>query len=384
VILSDESRKKLNACVHCGFCLEYCPTYKVLRLEQDSPRGRLVLMSYMDSGKLKRGRASLEHLDRCMFCRTCEQVCPSGVMYGDIIADFRSKINVKGNALNRIIEGFYLELLKRPSSLRALINYVKGARVNETNYSGAMKKIIFAIQVLKSEINTKDINAIQVNLETKSSFVVHRGCIMEGLYPDVNRRLERITKSKSLDFPCCGLAHYSEGKVDDARRLALENINLFNQIGADYIVTASSNCASFMKEYERLLGDVAKKFSSSVLDVYELLYLHGIKIRVEEGVTIHDSCHSSLHSIPKIAREVIEDVEEMESSSFECGAGGSYFLYYPEIAEKVSEIKCNMIGKTKAKFILVSNPICMAMLSYSLSKKGINKRVLHPIMLVTS
>jgi hypothetical protein len=94
----------------------------------------------MDSGKLKRGRASLEHLDRCMFCRTCEQVCPSGVMYGDIIADFRSKINVKGNALNRIIEGFYLELLKRPSSLRALINYVKGARVNETNYSGAMKK----------------------------------------------------------------------------------------------------------------------------------------------------------------------------------------------------------------------------------------------------
>src|SRR4051812_37771182 len=40
----------INACVHCGFCLQACPTYLNLEDENDSPRGRIFLMRSLLEG----------------------------------------------------------------------------------------------------------------------------------------------------------------------------------------------------------------------------------------------------------------------------------------------------------------------------------------------
>ena len=76
------ARAGLDACVHCGFCLQACPTYVVLEDENDSPRGRLLLMRSLLEGSLETSDESVrQHLDQCLGCRACETACPSGVPY---------------------------------------------------------------------------------------------------------------------------------------------------------------------------------------------------------------------------------------------------------------------------------------------------------------
>src|SRR5256886_12969901 len=73
----------LDACVHCGFCLQACPTFLATGDEADSPRGRIELMRALEAGELgSEDRFLTLHLDRCLGCRGCEPVCPSGVGYG--------------------------------------------------------------------------------------------------------------------------------------------------------------------------------------------------------------------------------------------------------------------------------------------------------------
>src|SRR5688500_724884 len=79
----------VQTCVHCGFCLAACPTYRELGQEMDSPRGRIVLMKQVLEGQLD-WSAAQPHIDRCLGCLACEPACPSGVPYRDLISPFRA------------------------------------------------------------------------------------------------------------------------------------------------------------------------------------------------------------------------------------------------------------------------------------------------------
>src|SRR5581483_9795865 len=79
-------------CVHCGLCLNHCPTYRVLGMEMDSPRGRIYQVLQVDSGRLAIGDSFVTHIDRCLDCRACETACPSGVQYGHPVERARAQI----------------------------------------------------------------------------------------------------------------------------------------------------------------------------------------------------------------------------------------------------------------------------------------------------
>src|SRR5512140_1305033 len=81
-----------RSCIHCGMCLEACPTYLITRLETESPRGRIQLMEGLAAGDVAATGTLRTHLDRCLGCQACEAVCPSGVRYGALIENARTAI----------------------------------------------------------------------------------------------------------------------------------------------------------------------------------------------------------------------------------------------------------------------------------------------------
>ena len=124
---ADSMSGAVASCVHCGFCLQTCPTYRVLGEEMDSPRGRIVLMKEVLEGNLELAEA-LPHVDPCLGCVACETSCPSGVEYGALITPFRSWAEEhrarRGGMPGRLRRGFRrarLRMLRSPARMRWML-----------------------------------------------------------------------------------------------------------------------------------------------------------------------------------------------------------------------------------------------------------------------
>ena len=131
----DLAKAGIDACVHCGFCLQACPTYLTLADENDSPRGRVLLMRALVEGTLPLDDASVRtHIDRCLGCRGCETACPSGVPYGHLLEATRATIAGRHPLVARtVLAVFRHEWLLRPILL--------GGRVLTTATTDALGQV---------------------------------------------------------------------------------------------------------------------------------------------------------------------------------------------------------------------------------------------------
>src|SRR3954464_1923642 len=120
--LAAEERKLL-ACVHCGLCLEACPTYVATGDENDGPRGRIYLMRAVKEQRLAvTSHAFEKHIDRCLGCRACESACPAGVQYGQLLEAARAEIlrvQTKTSATARLLHFTLKYIWPRPALLGA-------------------------------------------------------------------------------------------------------------------------------------------------------------------------------------------------------------------------------------------------------------------------
>jgi glycolate oxidase iron-sulfur subunit len=395
----------LDLCVHCGFCLQACPTYVVLEDENDSPRGRLVIMREILEGTIATDDVpARRHLDRCLGCRACETACPSGVPYGHLLEATRATLTERHPL--PLAARLLLAVFARPWLLRLVM--AAGRLVRATRLSAPLGRLLprrfgFALDMLEATRAPLSRSRYhQPGDGSKGTFALLDGCVMDGLYRETNRATTRtlmVNHYRPLDAPgqaCCGALHAHAGDLESARAMAKRNLAAFEKSGADFIVSNAAGCGAMMKEYAHLLADDtehgrrAKEFSSRVRDVSELLAAAG---PVEGGaleltVTYDAPCHllhaqrlsapplKVLAAIPGMKLVPLTDAE------YCCGAAGIYNLLEPETAGAVLAPKLIHIDETGATIVATGNPGCLMQIGAGLLRDGSAARAAHPVDLL--
>ncbi len=398
----------LDKCVHCGFCLQACPTYVTLEDENDSPRGRLVLMRALLEGEMSPDDPDVQmHMDRCLGCRGCETACPSGVPYGHLLEATRATLaqTTPIAPLARMV----LWIFARPAALRLAL---LGARIARATGAARLLarlpgRLGFANAMLAStapalRTPAYDPDDIAAHGKTRDTVALLRGCVMEGLYARVNRATERTLRVNGyamLDAPgqlCCGALHAHAGDLETARELARVNIAAFELSGAERIVVNAAGCGAMCKEYGQLLADDpiwadrATAIAARVRDVTELLAdagpLPGGSLPF--AATYDAPCHlqhaqrvvlpplAVLGAIPGLTLAPLRD------SDLCCGSAGIYNLVEPDTSNTVLEPKLANIAATHARWVATGNPGCLMQIGAGLLRSGSDARAIHPVELL--
>ncbi|HWV58085.1 MAG TPA: heterodisulfide reductase-related iron-sulfur binding cluster [Longimicrobiales bacterium] len=412
---------RLLACVHCGFCLQACPTYIRLGDEADSPRGRLLLMRAVAEGRLDADApAFAEHIDRCLGCRACETVCPSGVQYGHLLERAReAAVGARGQPLltRVMLAVFANRALSRP--LLALARAVRAsglaglaARVLPRSWRGPRlaAAMLAATQPARATISsTTGVVGKAAGNGVRNRHGpgarplrvgVLRGCVQEGLFRHVNDATWRVLAAAGCevvpvpDQGCCGALHAHAGDLDTARRLARSNIEAFRAAGVDVIAVNAAGCGSAMKEYGELLADDpgvdAAGFSRRVRDVSELLHELGVAPPgpVQLRVTYDAPCHlqhaQRITAAPVELLRAIPGVELVPLAGADqcCGGAGIYGITHPDLAGRILDDKVRAIQDTGADVVVTPNPGCIMQIGAGLILSGSRVRVRHPIELL--
>lgn len=400
----ERASEGLEHCVHCGFCLQACPTYLALDDENDSPRGRLVLMQALLRGELSPTDVTVtRHFDRCLGCRGCESACPSGVPYGHLIEATRTTLAAY-QPLQPLVR-LLLMVFARRWVFRPLLAMARLLRA--TRLPALLGKLppplgtpFGMLEASRPILSTDDYKPTATDHATRVA--VFRGCVMDGLFPHTNAATARVLTVngyRCLDVrhqTCCGALHAHAGAADAARDLARRNIAAFETSRAEFIVSNAAGCGAMMREYGQLLdGDAgwherARAFSQRVRDVTELLAARGpaVGASLPHVVALDLPCHLQhaqrivdppgkvLTAIPSLSLVPLVDADQC------CGAAGIYSLVQPETSELVLNAKLGHITATSCDLIATGNPGCLMQIGGGLHARGDRRRAVHPVDLL--
>lgn len=394
-----------DLCVHCGFCLQACPTYLTLDDENDSPRGRIVLMKGLVGGVLDlRDDSVTQHLDQCLGCRACETACPSGVPYGQLLEETRARIaEVQPLALTTRATLF---VFARPS-LSAIV--MAGARlIRALGVTGLLARLPGRIGIAMATLHATR-RPVEVGMygtpsgtPRRGSAAVLTGCVMEGLLAPVNRATARTLGRNGYELRpapgqrCCGALHAHAGDRSAARELARVNIAAFEASGAEFVAVNSAGCGAAMKEYAHLLSDDpawqarAAAFSAKVRDVSELLAAAGPApaAGAPTRVAIDHPCHlqhaQRLNAQPAAVMGALSGATcaDLPDASSCCGAAGLYSLQNPGLSQKILAPKLANILADAPTCVATGNPGCMMHIGAGLIRAGSDIPVRHPVELL--
>ncbi len=404
-----------SRCVHCGLCLNHCPTYRLWGQEADSPRGRIRQMQLVDDGRLELGDAFVTHMDRCLDCRACETACPSGVEYGKLIDLARAQIerNYRRPFASRLVRAFfYRGLLPYP---RRIATAARIVRLYQRTGLSALARASGILRVLGLQERERLMPPIDSDFffaqmgktfpargTRRARVALLAGCVAQVTFSELNRATIRVLQANGCEVAvpagqvCCGALAAHAGVRDVARDLARANCRAFLADDFDAIVT-NATCGSTLKEYARLLGPddfahaQAEKLSAKARDVTEFLAELGLTAPlgpVPLRVTYQDSCHllhaQKIREAPRRLIRAVPGVElvEMPHADQCCGSAGVYNVTETEASLELLARKMEWARETKAQAIVTANPGCILQLRAGAAIHGTGQEVLHVVELL--
>ncbi len=405
-----------SRCVHCGLCLNHCPTYRLWHEEADSPRGRIRQMQLVDEGRLELGASFVTHIDRCLDCRACETACPSGVEYGKLVEMARAQIaqNYRRPWASRVAGDFvYRRLLPYPRRIAAVARLL---RIYQRSGLAALARRTGILKLLGLDDRERLLPKIDREFffgelgrtfpargTRRARVALFAGCIAQVTFSELNRATIRVLQANGCEVVvpaaqvCCGALPAHAGVRDVARDLARANFTAFAADDFDAIVTNAAGCGSTLKEYTHLFAaddpahSQAERFIARTRDVTEFLAELGLAAPMRSlplRVTYQDSCHlahgQKIREAPRQLIRAVPGVEfiEMPLADQCCGSAGVYNVTQTKTSLELLALKMESVGATKSQAIITANPGCMLQLRAGAAIHGTGHNVLHVVELL--
>ena len=410
----------IDTCVHCGFCLSTCPSYRVMGKEMDSPRGRIYLMNAINKGEAPLAEGTVEHFDSCLGCLACVSTCPSGVQYDKLIAATRPQVerNYPRSLADRLVRAIIFNLFPYPGRLRLLLPllylYQKLGIQKLVRSTGLLKKFFPRLAAMESILPQISLDSFQDNFpdiipaqgEQRYRVGVILGCVQRLFFSPINEATVRVLTANGCEVVipktqgCCAALPEHQGQKEQAKALARQMIDSFAGTDVDYIIINAAGCGHTLKEYGHILEDdseyreKAKEFAAKVKDAQEFLAEVGLKAQLspvtDEPLTMvyQDACHL-LHGqkISVQPRQLLRQIPNVKlrepiDAALCCGSAGVYNMLQPEVADELGQQKVENLLNTGAELIASANPGCSLQIKKHLGLKGKDVTLMHPMELL--
>lgn len=409
----------IDTCVHCGFCLATCPSYRAIGKEMDSPRGRIYLMDAIKKGEAALDETTTQHFDSCLGCLACVTACPSGVQYDKLIAATRPQVerNQPRSLPDTLIRKLIFNLFPYPNRLRPLLVllwlYQQSGLQKLVRSTGVLKIVprLAAMEAILPRItraafrdNLPDVIPAQGKKRYRVGVIL--GCVQRLFFSPVNEATVRVLTANGCEVVipkaqgCCAALPAHQGQEAQAQALARQMIDSFAQTDVDAVIINAAGCGHTLKEYGHILEndpqyrEKAQEFAAKVKDVQEFLIEAGVTAELspltdgELTIVYQDACHllhgQKISLQPRQLLRLIPGVKLREpiDAALCCGSAGVYNMLQPEVADELGRQKATNLFNTGAQVIASPNPGCSLQIQKHLQRQEKEIALMHPMELL--
>jgi len=412
--------EELLGCMRCGFCLPTCPTYIRSKDETASPRGRIAIMKGVVDGLIEPDAGVEKTLNECLGCLACEPACPAGVRYNVLLEDARATItehkratgqmDVRERVIRKVVfDGLFMNKANMETATGFLRFYQQSGVQTLTRklhildwFPDQLQKMEAILSPVppKTERRRRP-ERLKATGQPTARVAFFSGCLMDTMFYETNANTMKLLQAAGCDIvipedqQCCGALYGHAGEQAGAVQLAKQNIEAFEALDVDYVITNAGGCGAFLLGYDHLLKQDsawlarAERFKAKVKDFASVLIEVGFLDRVtltlpNQVITYQDSCH--LRNVqqgalaPRLLLQAIQGTTYVEQRHADhcCGSAGVYNLLQPIIANDILEMKMGHVRDTAAQTIVTSNPGCHLQIQLGIQEHGTDSmRAVH-------